>query len=115
MYVGGSIQDYGTILNSERNDISPYFLTSTVSAVLSNRISYCFDLNGPSITLDTACAASLTALHLAYAAIERKECDAAIVAGVNLILDPLSTAHFSRLGVLYKTGMCRAFDDGADG
>jgi acyl transferase domain-containing protein len=58
------------------------------TAILSNRISYIFDLRGPSVTLDTACSSGLVALNQACMAIRDGEATQALVGGVNLILDP---------------------------
>lgn len=56
---------------------------------LSNRISYMMDFKGPSLTIDTACSSSFYALNAAYNDIRMGKCDAAIVAGSNMILNPM--------------------------
>jgi acyl transferase domain-containing protein len=56
--------------------------------MLSNRLSYFYNLSGPSFTVDTACSASLVALHLACQSLRAGECSSAIVAGVSYMLDP---------------------------
>ncbi|WP_149551205.1 SDR family NAD(P)-dependent oxidoreductase [Streptomyces marokkonensis] len=85
------------------------------SSALSNRLSYFFDFTGPSITVDTACSASLAALHLAADAIRRGECRAALVGGVNLTLHPYKYLRLAELGLLSPTGRCRPFGADADG
>jgi acyl transferase domain-containing protein len=65
-----------------------YRFTGTGAAIVSNRISYVFDLHGPSITLDTACSSGLVAIHEACKAIADGEVTQAVVGGTNLILDP---------------------------
>jgi acyl transferase domain-containing protein len=50
------------------------------------------------------------ALHTAAAAIRNGECDAAVVAGVNLLLNPLVSLQMERLGTLSPEGKCKAFD-----
>ncbi|GAB2909095.1 hypothetical protein GCM10027075_05820 [Streptomyces heilongjiangensis] len=85
------------------------------SSALSNRLSYSFDFAGPSITVDTACSASLAALHLAADAIRRGECRAALVGGVNLSLHPYKYLRLAELGLLSPTGRCRPFGRDADG
>ncbi|GHH93575.1 SDR family NAD(P)-dependent oxidoreductase [Streptomyces capillispiralis] len=85
------------------------------SSALSNRLSYFFDFTGPSITVDTACSASLAALHLAADAIRRGECRAALVGGVNLSLHPYKYLRLAELGMLSPTGRCRPFGADADG
>lgn len=76
---------------------SRYRFTGTGAALVSNRISYCFNLNGPSITLDTACSGSLVAVHEACKAIRCGEVQQALVGGSNLILDPARIAVMSSL------------------
>lgn len=90
-------------------------MTGSSLSITANRISYVFDLLGPSLTVDTACSSSLTAMHLAIQAIRRGECDQAVVAGVNVILTPLETASFSQLGVMSPDGISKSFDDEANG
>jgi thioester reductase-like protein len=82
---------------------------------IANRVSYWMDLHGPSLTLDTACSASLTALKLACDAIRSGECRAAIVGGVNLDLHQSKYDINATGGALSRTGVCRAYGQGADG
>jgi len=82
---------------------------------IANRVSYWMNLSGPSLTLDAACSASLTALHLACEAIHRGECSAAIVGAVNLDLHRRKLEINAAGGALSKSGVCRSFGKGADG
>lgn len=68
-----------------------------------------------SMTIDTACSSSLYAMHWAVKAIQSGDCDAAIVAGTNLILGPDTQILLSRLGALSPTSTCHTFDAAADG
>ncbi|KMQ81474.1 fatty acid synthase, partial [Lasius niger] len=83
--------------------------------MFANRISYAFDFIGPSYALDTVCSSSLIAMHQAVVAIRTGQCDAAIVGGLNIILDPANTIHFNKLNMLSKDGRCKSFDITADG
>jgi acyl transferase domain-containing protein len=83
--------------------------------VLANRISYFLDLNGPSLVIDTACSASLVALHMAVRSLRSGECAAALVGGVNLIADPGLSLAYHRAGMLSPRGRCASFDASADG
>lgn len=74
-----------------------YRFTGTGTALVSNRISYSFNLSGPSITLDTACSGSLVAVHEACKAIRCGEVQQALVGGSNLILDPERISVMSSL------------------
>ncbi|MCX7920842.1 MAG: SDR family NAD(P)-dependent oxidoreductase [Clostridia bacterium] len=82
---------------------------------VANRVSYFFNLQGPSMAIDTACSSSLTAIHLACESIKRGECKAAIAGGVNLILHPMHYARLTGMKMLSKGGECKSFGDGADG
>lgn len=83
--------------------------------VLHCSISYCLDLKGPSLTIDTACSSGSYALHEAFKAIEAGECDSAVVCGSNLLLHPSNTISFFRLGIVSKDGRCRPFDENGTG
>ncbi|XLS29198.1 SDR family NAD(P)-dependent oxidoreductase [Flavobacteriaceae bacterium M23B6Z8] len=93
------------------NDTNPNsFLWS-----MANRISYCLNLNGPSLSVDTACSSSMTALYLACEAIYKGECSGAIVGGVNLDLHQSKFDINSFGGALSPDGVCRTFGKGANG
>ncbi|KAL4738753.1 hypothetical protein BDV11DRAFT_215729 [Aspergillus similis] len=82
---------------------------------ISNRISYEYNLKGPSMTIKAACASSMISLHEACQSLRDGGCDAAIVAGTNLIITPTQTIAQSEAGVLSSTGECRTFDASANG
>ncbi|MDD5273285.1 MAG: beta-ketoacyl synthase N-terminal-like domain-containing protein, partial [Methylovulum sp.] len=82
---------------------------------IANRVSYLFDLHGPSMAIDTLCSSSLTALHQAVASIKRGECAAAVVGGVNLSLHPNKYRLHAQLGMSSSDGRCRSFGVGGDG
>ncbi|KAM9971202.1 hypothetical protein ACTFIW_011178 [Dictyostelium discoideum] len=88
------------------------FSTST----LSNRISYCFDLHGPSLSIDTACSSSMNAVTQGYHSILNGTSNMSIAGGVNFVLDVETIKGFSYLNMLSKThGKCKAFDESGDG
>ena len=115
VYVGASLTDYGNILSSDPALADAQFATGNALAILSNRISYIFDLHGPSLTIDTACSSSLVALHHAVTALRSGRIDTAIVGGVNVIASPAAFISFSQASMLSPTGRCRAFSADADG
>jgi len=84
-------------------------------AVLANRISYFFDLHGPSIQVDTACSSSLIAVHQAVEALRHGAGSLALVGGINIMCHPGNTIAYYKAGMLSKTGRCRTFDQAADG
>ena len=95
--------------------ISAYSGTGNALSIAANRISYTLDLRGPSLSIDTACSSSLVAAHLAIRSLRTKECNMAIVGGVNAILTPETTLAFSQAQMLSPDGKCRPFDDQANG
>jgi phthiocerol/phenolphthiocerol synthesis type-I polyketide synthase C len=115
VYVGGSQSDYGQSFFADYAIADSQFATGTALAILSNRISYAFDLRGPSFTVDTACSSSLVALHQAAEALRTGRVDTAIVAGINVIASPAAFIAFSQASMLSPTGLCHAFSDDADG
>ncbi|KAK4877916.1 hypothetical protein RN001_010422 [Aquatica leii] len=84
-------------------------------SMMAHFVSYHFGLQGPSHTVDTACSSSLYALEHGYRAIRLGKCDAALIGGVSLCLNPLASLQFNRLGVLSMDGSCKAFDEAANG
>ena len=82
---------------------------------IANRISYWFNLRGPSFAVDSACSASLTAIHLAAQSLVRGECELAIAGGINLILHPDHLDRLSHAGLLTKGEQTRSFAAQADG
>ncbi|WP_178133513.1 type I polyketide synthase [Vineibacter terrae] len=115
VYVGASSSDYATRFMFDPSAVDVHMMTGNTLSIISNRISYCFDLRGPSFTVDTACSSSLVAMHVALEAIRDGKIDTAIVGGVNLLLSPFSFVGFSRASMLSPTGLCKAFDASGDG
>ncbi|KAK0616599.1 KR domain-containing protein [Immersiella caudata] len=89
--------------------------TGVDPGIISNRISHVFNLKGPSIVCNTACSSSVYALHNACNALRNKECEGAIVGGVNLIITVDQHMNTAKLGVLSPTSTCHTFDESADG
>lgn len=114
-YVGNFNFDHQLMQFRDLEFPQPYCSTGGGIAILSNRISYVFNLRGPSLTLDTACSSSMYALHLACSAIRAGEIPAAVVAGSNLILSPEAQVFTSALGAVSKSSKCHTFDAAADG
>lgn len=115
VYVGASSVDYSNNFVLDPVSIDIQLMTGNTLSIVSNRISYVFDLKGPSFTVDTACSSSVVALHEALEAMRSGRIDTAIVGGVNLLLSPFSFIGFSRASMLSPTGLCRAFDANGDG
>lgn len=115
VYVGASALDYGNLRLHDVASGDAYFATGNTLSIIANRLSYVFDLTGPSFTIDTACSSSLVALHEAAEAIRSGRIDTAIVAGVNVLASPFGFIGFSQAGMLSPTGLCHSFSEDADG
>ena len=97
VYVGAAQIDYRDFESKDVDDIPIYISTGTSANILSNRISYLFDLKGPSITMDTACSSSLVALHTACQSLRSGETRQAIVCGAHIMLSPDTMVGMSML------------------
>jgi len=115
VYIGASALDYSIMGLHDAALLDPYYGTGNALSIISNRISYIFDLHGPSLTIDTACSSSLVALHQACQALRHGEIESAIVGGVNILVSPFGFVSFSQATMLSPTGLCRAFSAEADG
>ncbi len=115
--IGAGTSDYATLVRgpTERTNLGGTSNPGSALSIVSNRVSYLFDLRGPSFTVDTACSSSLTALHHACAAIWSGSASSALAGGANSILSPEVTIGFSKGGYLSPDGECRAFSDHANG
>jgi phthiocerol/phenolphthiocerol synthesis type-I polyketide synthase C len=115
VFVGASQADYGHKFFGDHAVADSHFATGTALAIVANRISYIYDLRGPSLTVDTACSSSLVALHQAVEALRSGRIETAIVGGINVIASPASFIAFSQASMLSPTGLCQAFSAKADG
>ncbi|XP_012261752.1 fatty acid synthase [Athalia rosae] len=115
VFIGVSDSESDEFWTADPDLVNGYGLTGCCRAMFPNRISYTFDLTGPSFAVDTACSSSLYAFNQAVVAMRTGQCDAAIVGGVNLVLKPTSSLQFHRLNMLSPEGMCKAFDAAGNG
>ncbi|CAG7724597.1 unnamed protein product, partial [Allacma fusca] len=92
-----------------------YSILGSTTPMLASRISFFYDLHGPSFVLDTACSSSGVAIHQAIQAIQTGMCDAAIVAGARLYHDAITGYMFHALDMTSADGKCKVFDAAADG
>ena len=115
VFVGIAGVDYGMRAMDDLSSMTAHSMTGNTLSVAANRISYVFDLHGPSTAIDTACSSSLVALHHACNSLRMGESSMALVGGVNLLLHPYPFIGFTKASMLSSTGRCRAFDAAADG
>lgn len=117
VYVGVSTFEYASFYADPdaQDTIDAHTSTGSVLSIAANRLSYFFDLRGPSVVVDTACSSSLVAVHHACESIWYGGCDMALAAGVQLNYRPDGFIVHSKSSMLSPTGRCYAFDDRADG
>ncbi|MEU3948620.1 SDR family NAD(P)-dependent oxidoreductase [Streptomyces sp. NPDC029526] len=115
VYVGISDPGYGVSLSMMQNHTSPHTMPGATLSIAANRLSYAFDLRGPSMAVDTACSSALVALDRACRTLREGPGRVALAGGVNVLSSPHSFAGFSYAGMLSRRGRCAAFSADADG
>ncbi|KAI0104289.1 hypothetical protein GGR51DRAFT_522250 [Nemania sp. FL0031] len=115
VFVGSFTSDYQQMSTRDPDFRHNYAATGVDPGIISNRIGNIFNLHGPSFTINTACSSSIYALHNACHALRNRDCDAAIVGGVNLIITVDQHMNTAKLGILSPTSTCHTFDASADG
>jgi amino acid adenylation domain-containing protein len=113
--IGIGWSDYLHLQVRNWSQLNEYTAMGNKNSSAANRISYMFDLKGPSISVDTACTSSLSALYLACQSLWMGDASLALVGGVNLILSPDSMIMVSKSGLLSQEGHCKTLDAHADG
>ncbi len=115
VFVGWMHNDYQNEASDSFLNLNPYIATGAAGSFLCGRLAYYLGLQGPSVAVDTACSSSLVALHLAIQSLQRRDCDRALVGGVNAICSPTTNILTCKLKALSPQGHSRAFDADADG
>ncbi len=110
VFVGISSNDYATLVGQT---VDAYTNIGSALSIAANRVSYVFDLHGPSMSIDTACSSSLVALHQACRSIAAGDCSMALVGGVNILGSMKLFMGFAQASMLSPDGRCKSFD--ADG
>ena len=115
VFVGVMAHDYEMRVVTQDAPIDAYFGTGMHPSILANRLSYFFDLHGPSWTAETACSSSFVALHNARGSLLARECSVAVAAGVNVLLAPEMFVALSQAQMMSPDGRCMSFDARANG
>ncbi|MGC9441469.1 SDR family NAD(P)-dependent oxidoreductase [Streptomyces sp. WG5] len=115
VYVGVSDPGYGVTLSMMQDHTSPHTMPGATLSITANRLSYAFDLRGPSMAVDTACSSALVALDRACRTLREGTSRVALAGAVNVLSTPYPFAGFSYAGMLSRRGRCAAFSADADG
>ncbi|MEB3959157.1 acyltransferase domain-containing protein [Streptomyces kunmingensis] len=115
VFVGISGTEYAHLTAARPEAVTPWTAPGGALSIAAGRLSYTFDLRGPSLAVDTACSSSLVAVDHAVRSLADGTSDVALAAGVNVLLSPAVTLGFQRAGALAADGRCKAFDAAADG
>ncbi|GLF98781.1 type I polyketide synthase [Streptomyces yaizuensis] len=115
VYAAANSNDYGRRLLEDIPRTGAYAVNGTTFYGIANRVSYFLDLRGPSMAVDTACAGSLTALHLARQSLIAGEIPLAVVGGLNIMATPALNVALHGAGAMSPDGRSKAFDKDADG
>lgn len=115
VFIGVMGGEWGRLTMSDLTRVTPLLGSGSSAGMAANRISYHFDLTGPSLAVDTACSSSLVAVHLAAGSLLTGECDTALAGGVNIVLSPSLGMVYGQLGLAAADGRCKPFSADADG
>ncbi|KAK7088495.1 hypothetical protein V1264_022408 [Littorina saxatilis] len=115
VFLGAMNSDYRGLYTAHSSNVGNYTVTGISNSIISARVSYVFDLRGPSLVLDTACSSSLIGIHLGCQAIRSGDCDMAIAGGTNYLTLPDVFVHLSKARMISPTGQCHSFSSKADG
>ncbi|WP_030687488.1 beta-ketoacyl synthase N-terminal-like domain-containing protein, partial [Streptomyces sp. NRRL B-1347] len=115
VYTGLTAQEYGAGAGAAEGGAEGYLLTGSTTSFGSGRISYVLGLEGPTMSIDTACSSVLVSLHLASNALRSGECGLALAGGATVMAQPIGFVEFSRQRTLAPDGRSKAFDESADG
>ncbi|WP_095190425.1 SDR family NAD(P)-dependent oxidoreductase [Pseudomonas sp. Irchel 3E19] len=115
VFVGCVTGDYLTHLRQQQMPADAYSLTGNASSILAARLSYFLNLKGPAVAVDTACSSSLVSVHMACESLQSGTCEVALAGGVMLYNTPELFVLASQLGMLSPDGLCKTFDERANG
>ncbi len=115
VFIGHMHTDYATRQYSRGLEELRPAMVKNYRSLLSGRLSYEFDLRGPSVSLDTACSSSLVAIHLACQSLRAGETSLAVAGGSNLKIIPDEDVLFSQVRMIARDGRSKFGDARADG
>jgi acyl transferase domain-containing protein len=115
VHTGCFSNDYLQLMLKDSERLPPYAAVGASQSMLANRLSWFYDLRGPSVNLDSACSSSAMAVDLSCQLLRSGTTNMGVVAGCNLLLDPDYSTILSNMQMLSPTGLSYAFDQRANG
>lgn len=115
VFIGIADTGYGRLAAAAGQGVEGYSMTGLAPSLGPNRISYFFNLRGPSVAVETACSSALVAIHRAVESLRAGGCEAAIAGGINTLLLPEAFVGFNKAGMLAPDGRCKPFAASANG
>lgn len=115
VFIGIASSDYSFSMADDLASVDSTSATGNTASIAANRLSYVFDLRGPSMAIDTACSSSMVAFHQACRSILSGESSQAIAGGISLHMHPYGFIAFSKASMLSRKGHCQVFDASGDG
>ena len=116
VFVGITSSEYKQVLHSHWGSLHNSMGTGNLPSVAAGRISYTFSLNGASLSVDTACSASLVACSLACNALDGQPDQVmALACGVVLMISAKGTIDRHYASMLSLDCRCKTLDESADG
>jgi acyl transferase domain-containing protein/acyl carrier protein len=114
VFVGVFYHEY-QLYGAQAQAVGEPIALSGSAGSIANRVSHFCNFHGPSMSVDTMCSSSLTAIHLAWQSLQRNECELALAGGVNLALHPNKYLLLSQGQYVSSQGRCESFGEGGDG
>ncbi|KAA1242927.1 non-ribosomal peptide synthetase/type I polyketide synthase [Aquimarina sp. RZ0] len=115
VFIGVGESRYGDLLKDAGGKQNAYSGAGISNSIAANRLSFFYDLKGPSMTIDSACSSSLTCVDMAVKNLRDGDCDVAVAGGVNLVVSPYVSIALSQSGMMSVDGHCKTFDSNANG
>ncbi len=108
------IEEYEEMIDASIIKITEDTMPGELSNITAGRVANIFNLRGPNMTFDAACASSLAAVDYAVLGLRSRKFDMAICGGADEMMSPAAYVKFCKIGALSDSGSW-VFDERADG
>ncbi|KAI5921037.1 putative polyketide synthase [Camillea tinctor] len=115
VFAGSMSDDYSRIVAKDPDEAAVHAATGQTMAMLANRLSWFFDMKGPSVQVNTACSSSMIAMDLACQSLRARQSSLALVTGSSIMLSPEMSLYMTNMNVLSPNSLCYSFDHRANG